>query len=171
MLERIKLTPRWWFFLGFVGCMLTLALAAYLQFMENQEPCPLCISQRIVFFLVGLVFLLAAIHNPKAAGIKKYSIAGALTALAGAGIAIRHIWIQHLPPDQVPECGPGLSYVFDNFPLSETLKLMLSGSGDCAVVTWRFLGLSIPEWALVEFLLLAALSLLQIWNKPQNETH
>lgn len=166
MFEHIKFTPRIWFFLGFISCISMLGIGAYLQFIENLEPCPLCISQRIAILLVGLVFLAAAIHNPDQAGIKIYALTGAAVAFGGAAISIRHIWIQHLPPDEVPECGPGLSYVFENFPLAETVKLMLSGTGDCAKIDWTLLSLSIPEWTLMAFLALAALSILQIWNTP-----
>ncbi|MGZ8903677.1 MAG: disulfide bond formation protein B, partial [Methylobacter sp.] len=80
-------------------------------------------------------------------------------------ISVRHIWLQHLPKDEVPECRPGLEYMFENFPLSATLKLMISGTGDCAEVNWEFLGLSMPAWTLVAFLMLATLSILQIWNR------
>jgi len=89
--------------------------------------------------------------------------------LAGGSVSARHVWLQHLPPEEVPECGPGLDYVFNNFPFSETIKLMLSGTGDCAQIGWTLLGMSIPEWTLIAFLLLAALSLLQLWN-PQNSS-
>jgi disulfide bond formation protein DsbB len=141
-----------------------LATGAYFQFVEELEPCPLCISQRIMILTTAIVFLIAAIHNPKNGGLKIYSITGVLTALAGAGISIRHVWIQHLPPDQVPECGPGLEYVFENFPLLDTLKLMLNGTGECADILWSFLGVSIPGWTLIAFIALAILSLLQQWN-------
>jgi protein dithiol:quinone oxidoreductase len=165
MFEQLKkINPRIWFLAGFIGCISLLGVGAYLQFVESLEPCPLCISQRIAILLVGIVFLIAAIHNPNASGIKIYALLGALSALGGAAISIRHIWIQHLPADKVPECGPGLGYVFENFPLSDTIKLMLSGSGDCAKVDWTLLGVSIPEWTLLAFLALATLSLLQIWN-------
>ncbi len=165
MFEQLaKLKPRIWFFLGFVGCISLLGVGAFLQFVEKLEPCPLCISQRIAIFATGIVFLMAALHNPKRVGINRYAVLGTLVALGGAAISIRHIWIQHLPPDKVPECGPGLDYVFDNFPLADTIKLMLSGSGDCAQVDWTFLGLSIPELTLMAFLMLALLSILQIWN-------
>lgn len=167
MYKLLKFNSRIWFLLGFLGCAALLAIGAYLQFIEEQEPCPLCISQRIAILLTGIVFLIAAVHNPGRTGIKVYSIIGALTALAGASISTRHVWLQHLPPEEVPECGPGLEYVFDNFPLSETIRLMLSGTGDCAQVSWTLLGLSIPEWTLIAFLMLALLSLLQIWN-PEN---
>ena len=170
MLERIKFTPRIWFFVGFVSCISMLGIGAYLQFVEHLEPCPLCISQRIGLLAVGVLMLIAALHNPGIAGIKRYAIAGAILASIGGSISIRHIWIQHLPPDQVPECGPGLEYVFENFPLAETIKLMLSGTGDCAIVDWTLLGFSIPELTLLAFLGLAGLSLLQIWNIPADNS-
>jgi len=168
MFDLIKFNPRIWFFLGFISCFLMLATGAYFQFIEEMEPCPLCISQRIAILLTGIVFLIAAIHNPKQCGIKAYSITGTVTALIGACISIRHVWIQNLPADEVPECGPGLEYVFENFPLMDTIKLMFNGSGECADILWTFLGLSIPGWTLVAFLGLAAVSLLQQWNKPNN---
>jgi disulfide bond formation protein DsbB len=164
MHKLINFNSRIWFLLGFLGCAALLAIGAYLQFIEEQEPCPLCISQRIAILLTGIVFLIAAVHNPGRTGIKAYSILGALVALAGASISTRHVWLQHLPPEEVPECGPGLEYVFENFPLADTIKLMLSGTGDCAEVSWTLLSLSIPEWTLIAFLMLALLSLLQIWN-------
>jgi disulfide bond formation protein DsbB len=157
--------PRFWFLLGSLGCVFLLSMGAYFQFNQGLEPCPLCISQRIGIFLTGLVFMVAVAHNPKEQkGINRYAIFGALTALGGASISTRHVWIQHLPPDQVPECKPALEYMLQNFPLIETVKLMLSGTGDCAKVDWTMLGFSMPAWTLVAFLMLASLSLLQIWN-------
>lgn len=164
LINAIKFTPRIWFFLGSAGCVFLLSMGAYFQFQEGLEPCPLCISQRIAIFLTGLVFLIAAVQNPNRVGINRYAIAGTLSALAGASISIRHVWIQNLPPDQVPECKPALEYMLQNFPLIETLKLMLSGTGDCAKVDWTMLGFSMPVWTLVAFLMLATLSVLQIWN-------
>jgi disulfide bond formation protein DsbB len=163
-LERIRLTPRIWFFLGFFGCVFLLSMGAYFQFVGGLEPCPLCISQRIGILLTGIVFLIAGLHDPGRAGVKVYAVLGTLAALGGGAVSVRHVWLQHLPPEEVPECGPGLEYVFNNFPLTETLKLMLSGTGDCAKVDWTFWGLSMPAWTLVAFLMLASLSLLQFWN-------
>lgn len=167
-LERIRFTPRIWFFLGFLGCVFLLSMGAYFQFVGGLEPCPLCISQRIGILLTGIVFLIAGLHNPRLAGVKAYAILGTLTALGGGAISIRHVWLQHLPPEEVPECGPGIEYIFNNFPLTETLKLMVSGTGDCAKVDWTFWGLSMPAWTLVAFLMLATLSLLQYWNASRN---
>jgi disulfide bond formation protein DsbB len=150
-------SPRIWFSIGFVGCCGMLATGAYLQFVEEMEPCPLCISQRLAILATGLVFLAAAIHNH---GHKLYAVFGAVTSLIGASISSRHVWLQHLPPDEVPECSPGLEYVLQNFPLADTIKLMLTGTGECAKIDTTFLGLSLPAWTLVAFLMLAVFSLL-----------
>jgi protein dithiol:quinone oxidoreductase len=165
MLKKIKLNARAWFFLGFLACFSMLAIGAYFQLVKELEPCPLCISQRIAIFITGVVLLAGAIHNPDGYGRKMYAVLGCLSALSGAAISTRHVWLQSLPSDEVPECGPGLEYVFENFPLSETIKLMLNGTGECAEVLWTFLGLSIPGWTLVAFISLATLSLLQFWNQ------
>ncbi len=165
MLAFLRFNPRIWFLWGFLGCALLLSMGAYFQFVDGLEPCPLCISQRIAIFLTGICFLIAIIHNPGVKGIRVYSIAAAITALCGAAVSLRHVWLQHLPPDEVPECGPGLEYMLQNFPLSATIKLMLNGTGDCAEVNWSFLGFSMPAWTLLAFLMLATLSLLQIVNR------
>ena len=139
-------------------------MGAYFQLVEGLEPCPLCISQRLAILLTGLVFLTAGLHNPGHIGVTRYAVLGMVTALLGASISSRHIWLQHLPPEKVPECGPELAYMFQYFPLFDTLKLMLSGTGDCAKIDWTLLGLSMPVWTLFAFLSLATLSLMQIWN-------
>ncbi|MCK9609066.1 MAG: disulfide bond formation protein B [Methylomonas sp.] len=155
-----KFSPRLWFLLGFIGCCSLLATGAYMQFAEELEPCPLCISQRLAILATGIIFLLAALHNK---AYKAYAISAAVSALIGASISARHVWLQHLPPDQVPECSPGLEYVFQHFPLTETIKLMLTGTGECSQIEGIFLGLTIPGWTLIAFLILAAFSLLTIW--------
>ena len=164
MFKLLRFNSRIWFFLGCLGCVFLLSMGAYFQFVQGLDPCPLCISQRIAILLTGVVFLTAALHNPGQTGVTAYAISGALTALCGAAISTRHVWIQHLPADKVPECGPGLDYVLQNFPLFETGKLMLSGTGDCAKVDWTMFGFSMPAWTLLAFLMLATLSVLQIWN-------
>jgi protein dithiol:quinone oxidoreductase len=167
MFYLIRFNSRIWFFLGFLGCVSLLAMGAYFQFVQKLNPCPLCISQRLAILATGIVFLSAALHNPQQKGTTRYAIAGTIIALIGASISTRHVWLQHLPPEEVPECGPGLEYMLQNFPLSDMLKVMLSGTGDCAKVDWTLLGFSMPAWTLVAFLMLATLSALQIWNyKP-----
>jgi disulfide bond formation protein DsbB len=158
------LTARQWFLLGFLFCVGLMLAAFYFQFVGGLDPCPLCISQRIMVVAVGLVMLAAAIHNPGPVGIRNYAIAAGLAALIGASISGRHVWIQHLPADEVPACGPGLSYMFQYFPLSDTLRAMVTGTGDCAKADWTLLGFSMPFWVLVCFLGLAGLGFAQIGN-------
>ncbi|NBV75462.1 MAG: disulfide bond formation protein B [Methylococcaceae bacterium] len=151
------LKPRVCFSIGLLGCATVLGVGVYLQFVEELEPCPLCISQRLLFLATGLVFLLGTMHGRFS---RFYAALSGLTALGGASVSARHVWLQHLPPEQVPECSPGIEYVFQHFPLADTLKLMLTGTGECAKVDWAFLGLAIPAWALIAFLGLSALSVL-----------
>jgi protein dithiol:quinone oxidoreductase len=161
----LKIKSRIWFLLGALACLSLLSMGAYFQLSLGLEPCPLCISQRLAILLTGIIFLIAVLHNPASVGIHRYAILGTLSALFGASISTRHVWLQHLPPDQVPECSPGISFMLQNFPLFDTVKLMLNGTGDCAKIDWTLLGFSMPAWTLVAFLSLAALSLLQIWNR------
>ncbi|MDV3240239.1 MAG: disulfide bond formation protein B [Methylocaldum sp.] len=156
--------PRFYFLVGFLFCMGLLAAALYFQFSGGLEPCPLCVSQRIMVFAVALVMLVAVLHNPKRTGVKVYAILGFVMAVLGGTVSARPVWLQHLPPEEVPACGPGLEYMFQCFPLTETLKAMLNGTGDCAKVDWTLLGLSMPAWVLISFFILALLSLTQFWN-------
>ena len=157
-------SPRICFLLGFAACAALLAVGAYLQFVEELEPCPLCISQRLAILATGLVFLLGALHKR---GRKVYALLSAMTALVGASVSARHVWLQHLPPEEVPECSPGLEYVFQNFPLADTVKLLLTGTGECAKVDWTLLGFSIPAWTLLAFVLLAGWGSLQFFNNDR----
>jgi disulfide bond formation protein DsbB len=142
---------------GFAACALLIGYALYLQFHDFLEPCPLCIFQRIAFATLGIVFLLAGLHAPRGAGGRRaWGVLALLAAAAGIGIAGRHVWLQHLPADQVPMCGPGLNFLMEAFPLSSVIRTVLTGSGECAKVDWTFLGLSMPEWSLACFLLFAA---------------
>lgn len=136
---------------GFVVCALLLAGAYYLQYVQELEPCPLCVFQRVAFLALGLVFLAAGLHRPEGRGRYVYALLVLLSAGIGAAIAGRHVWLQSLPADQVPACGPGLNYMLDNFPLMQVLEVALRGSGECAEVD-LVMGLSIPMWALIAFI-------------------
>lgn len=143
------------FLSGFVVCAGLLAYAFYVQLQDGLEPCPLCIFQRVAFAALGVVFLVGGLHAPmgKARGV--YGVLALLAAGAGIAIAGRHVWLQHLPPDQVPTCGPGLDYMLDAMPISGVIRKVLTGSGECANVDWTFLGLSMPAWSLACFVVLA----------------
>ena len=136
-------------FKGVAICAALMVFALYAQHGLLLEPCPLCILQRGAVSAMGLIFLLAAIHNPGRTGGMIYTLLLSLAALAGAGVAGRQLWLQSLPPEKVPACGPGLDFMLDAFPLAEVLQMVLSGSGECAEVSWTLFGLSMPAWVLV----------------------
>ena len=145
------LTPRRFFALGALVCAALVGVALYLQHVVQLEPCPLCIVQRVLVMILALVMAAGAIHNPAEKGRRAYGALVAVVALLGAAVAGRHVYLQNLPPDRVPECGPGLDYILDAFPIGEALALILRGSGECAEVQWTFLGLTIPGWTLIVF--------------------
>jgi disulfide bond formation protein DsbB len=154
------LLPRWRLghVLGFVVCAGLLAFAYYLQYVQDLEPCPLCILQRVAVAAMGLVFLIAAFHNPGRIGATVYAVLLTIIGGAGAALAARQVWLQSLPKDQVPACGMSLNYMLDTLPLAETLKKVFEGSGECAEKAWVFLHLSIAGWTLVFFIAMIAAS-------------
>jgi|SRR5688500_421622 len=154
-------TTRWRFILAALACALLLAFGYFLQYGQGLEPCPLCLVQRGFFYAVLAVCAVAAVHAPGRRGAMAYGILGALFAVGGAAIAARQVWLQHLPADKVPQCGPDLFFMLENFPLARTLKTLVSGTGECAAVDWTFLGLSIAEWSLAWFV---ALALFLAWH-------
>lgn len=158
----MNLNPFAWsfriqFLFGFLVCSSLLAYAVFAQYGQMFDPCPLCIFQRIALGATAIVALVGAAHSPKSAvGRKVYGLLAFLAAGTGAGIAVRHVWLQHLPPDQVPSCGPSLSFMLDSMPsYLDVIKKVLQGSGECATVDWTLFGFSMPEWTLLCFVFLA----------------
>lgn len=138
--------------LGALVCALLLGYGYYLQYVKGLQPCPLCLVQRGFFYAVLIVFALGALH-----GRMRWLYASLVMLFAAGGVAAagRQLWLQSLPPDKVPQCGPDLYFMLENFPLSRTLEKLITGTGECAVVDWSFLGLSIAGWSLVWFVILA----------------
>ncbi|MGI9259088.1 MAG: disulfide bond formation protein B [Gammaproteobacteria bacterium] len=156
---------RWLNLLGFGIVVALMSYALFSQHVLGLEACPLCIFQRIAIMSVGAVFLVAGLHSPTGTGARVYAAVGTVAAVVGASISGWHVRLQNLPPDEVPSCGPGLDYMLDAFPLMEALEMVFTGSGECAEVNWSFLGLSMPAWVLVWFVLLAALVVVANWNR------
>lgn len=139
-------------FLAFAGCIAALLIAIfYFQQHLGLEPCPLCIFQRVAMLATSLICLAAAVHGPAKGGRWVYSVLAALASAVGAVIAGRHVWLQSLPEDQRPACGPTLDYLMDMLPLREVVETVLRGDGNCAKIDWTLFGLSIPGWTLVVF--------------------
>ena len=157
----------------FLVLMMVIGMSFALFFLQRYmgfSPCPLCIFQRIGLMVMGGFALIAALFNPKSKAIRLLLWLGSLAGILWAtGVAARHVWLQHLPADQVPSCGPGLDYWLDTLPMQQVLNEVLAGSGECASIDWTFLGLSIPEQSLILFSILLIVHLLILWRivKPR----
>jgi protein dithiol:quinone oxidoreductase len=136
-------------FSGFIVCVALLGYAYYVQYHLALEPCPLCIFQRIGIALLGLTFLAAGLHGPRRWGSYVYAVLLALWALATAGVAIRHLYVQSLPPGTIPACGAPLDVLLKFTPVTEVIRKVLTGSGECSQVNWKWLGLTMPAWVLL----------------------
>lgn len=135
-----------------------LAVAFYMEYQMGLEPCPLCMLQRIAFFLIGVLSLVSALGS-QISWQRKLAWPIVVLSILGAGLAIRHLYLQNLPIDELPACLPGLSYMLDVFPWQEIMQAMIMGTGECGEVVWTFLGLSIPGWTLVAFVAMALVNL------------
>ena len=145
-----------WATLVCLACGASLAVALYMEHILGLAPCPLCMMQRVWMLSAGILALIALAHSP---GWGIYPLLGLVASTVGGGFSIRQLYLQSLPPEEVPACGPDLAYMLDAFPLSDILVAMTSGTGDCAEVAWSFLGISIPGWTLVMFIIIAAFNL------------
>lgn len=146
---------------GFLACAGMMGFALYAQYVLFLEPCPMCVFQRVATIAVGLVFLIAALHNPGQTGARVYGAFITLFAGIGVGIATWHVRLQNMPADEVPSCGPGFEYIMDNFALFDALGMIFKGSGECAEVVWSLLGLSMPSWVIIG---LGGLLVAGLWN-------
>lgn len=160
----MKITRYTLNFLAAILCLFFIGAALVLQHVYHLKPCPLCIIQRILFIALGLTFLITLLHRQSWYWRSTNSIAGFI-ALLGTIIAGRQVWLQHLPPEAKPLCGPGLSYMLDNFPLTQTIPMVFKGSGDCAEVQWQLFSLSIPEWGVIFFSLFFILAVGQLFHR------
>jgi disulfide bond formation protein DsbB len=155
------MTQRSGNWLGFLLCAGLLGFAYYTQYQLGLEPCPLCIFQRIGIAAIGALFLLAALHGPGPRRSIVWAVLIDLAVIATVLVAARHIWIQHQPAGTVAACGASLEYMMKIFSVGEIVRKVLTGSGECAKVTWEFLWLSMPTWVLISALGLGALN---VWN-------
>jgi len=158
-LLRLNISRRAGNLIGFLACAGLIAAAYYLQLVKGVEPCPLCIMQRVAVFATGIAFLVAALHHPGRIGAFVYGGLISVIALTGTAVAGRHVWLQYLPADKRPACGPGLEYLLGTFGPFEGVRRILHGSGECGVVDFTLLGLSLPHWTLLAFVVLTVWSL------------
>lgn len=148
------------FLVGFVICVALLGYALYSEQQLHLTPCNLCILQRVGFLWMALWFLIGGLHAPRGGGRWAYAVLVLIGAAFGAAVAIRQLWLQSLPASQVPACGAGFDMLLMQLkghyiPLSQFITTMLRGDGDCAKITWKFLGLTMASWTLIWYVLLA----------------
>ena len=158
MIKQVQqLSRRQKYFLGFLFCSGLMAYALFAQYFLNLEPCPLCIFQRVAVISMGIIFLICSLLEPKSSLAKIISSTLFVTAGSfGVAVASRHVWLQNLPSDQVPGCGPGLDFMMSTFPINEVFEMVFNGSGECATIDWSFLSLSMPAWVIICSLFLIA---------------
>jgi len=162
----LKLSKKMKYLIGFLFCCALMTYALYAQYVLDLEPCPLCIFQRIAVIVMGVIFLFCSIIDPKSKIAKLLaSFFFTVTATTGIAVASRHVWLQNLPSDQVPGCGPGLDFMLSSWPifvdgevdkynLNAVYEMVFNGSGECANVDWSFLSLSMPSWVIISFLIM-----------------
>lgn len=143
------------------SCLSLLAYGYYLEFFEDLLPCPMCIFQRLCYMAITLASLIAVIQAPQRTGGITYGVLVIIFSTIGASIAGRQTWLQHIPAELVPECGPGLEFMLEMYPLLEAIERALLGTGDCAAVSWTFISMSIAEWSLACFIGLLVVALYQ----------
>lgn len=154
---------------AFLGTIVMMLVARYyFQGYLDLEPCNLCIFQRIATIAVGLLcFVAIFVHKGKA---QRWVIALAfISAIAGLALAGYQVWLQNLPPERIPACGPSLDYLLDIMGPWEAVVEVFRSSGSCAEVQWSMLGLSIPGWTGLAFVGYAAFFAVQFftpnWNR------
>ena len=151
MIKQLQqLSGRQKYFLGFLFCSVLMGYALFAQYFLNLEPCPLCIFQRVSVIAMGMIFLACSLFEPKS-NLAKF-VSSTLFVISGAfgvGVASRHVWLQNLPSDQVPGCGPGLDFMMSTFPINEVFEMVFNGSGECANIDWSFLSLTMPAWVII----------------------
>lgn len=156
----------------FITCALTciflLLFGIYLENAYSLIPCPLCMLQRFIFIMIAAFSLLAFFHSPAKFGLRIYALINLIFSIMGILLAGRQIWLQHLPADQVPACGPSLHILFQSLPLIDALQTSILGTGDCAKVQWIFLGLNIAEWSMIFFIIFSCIMFYIIFSPKKN---
>lgn len=158
-----------WYWFGLLGS-LGLVAVAYFYFQQHLglAPCPLCMFQRAALVGVAVFCLLGVVFSPGKVFSKFIAVGASLSSILGLMIAGRQVWLQHLPEDKVPECGPDLAFMLDVFPLSQVISTVFQGSGECAEVQWTFLSFSMPEWMLFVFLVMTIICLRLLFKRERN---
>lgn len=130
------------------------------------NPCHLCMMQRLAFLLIGLAFLLDAAFFPQSVwGSWLMKFLKYASIFFGIGLAARHLYIQSLPLEKAPKCGLDFWATLEHKGYLEGLWQSMQGTGSCAAKD-TFLGLTIPTWSMMGFLVLLVIAVICENNKP-----
>jgi protein dithiol:quinone oxidoreductase len=151
---------------GFLICAALMAYAFYLQYVKELEPCPMCWFQRVALLAMAVVFLIGALVKTQARGAFWLAVATLITGGSGAVLAARHLYIQSLPADQLPSCGMGITYMLESLPFLDVFSRALKGSVECNKID-LILGLPIPAWTLIFFVLAVITAVLLIGHRSK----
>lgn len=169
-----KLIPRrLTYLLVVLLCFGSVGYALYSQYFQGAEPCPLCIAQRVIYAIIGVIALIALFNNCKGWGNLIYGILLLGVSLFGVKVAHHHVWLQSLPPDQWPSsCGMPLSVLYSRVPLSGFLHTVLSGTAECAAVNWKVFGFSGPLVSMYAYILCAIAAIyIIIYRTPRRSPY
>lgn len=159
------------FLLAALSGFALLIMAYYFEYALEMEPCPLCMTQRLAVLLLSVFFLLAIIPIRSISAIML--LFALVASLGGLYIADHHVYLQSLPADKAPACGPDLFYMLEVFPFSKFITLLLQGDGHCAEIIWSFLDLSMPQWTRICFTIYAIFAIVSLYVrvKPKNKSN
>src|SRR5512139_1369637 len=153
-MKRIP-TPLLSLAIALIGMALVAGSVIMVEWLKLQ-PCPLCIAQRTLFMLMGVVALAAFFAHRNLAG----RIAGGLTvltALSGAGVAGYQIWMQHQPANMFT-CGAETNFVEDIvYWLGQHVPVLFDAPGVCQDTALLIFVYSLAVWAVVAFVTCAVL--------------
>ena len=145
--------------------LITIAVV-YFENSLNLEPCYLCVIQRGVIIVIGMICVLAVLHNPDKFGQRVYAFSSIVMVIVGIYFSGKQLWLQSLPESQVPSCGIPVEQLFDNFSMTEAFTMLLIGDGNCAEVQWQLMGFSMPAWVMVCFVGFGVIGAVQFLRKP-----
>lgn len=151
----------------FMSCLGLLLFGYFLQFYKNIPPCPLCHLQRAAYYLLGILAFVNMLHNPRVIGRRIYSLGAIFFSSLGIITAGRQVWLQSLPPDQIPSCIPNLDIMLQYMPWTEALTKAFMGGGDCAKAGWSFLHLTIAQWSMAWFITFFILSFIAFFKSKE----
>ena len=152
MMNLLFLNSRRFFVLLGATSLGLIIVALLFEHMLSLKPCLLCYAQRACVYLVILLSLIGFLHKNQSLTVFRSYIVIAITIIVcGISLSIRQLYLQNLPPELVPTCGPDIDYLFETLPILEVFMLAIRGDGNCAEILWSFLGISIPGWLMVAF--------------------